>query len=54
MDVTCTWEQLGLPSPSGGAAVRDLWARAGLGNFTGGFTAAGLRSHASMLVKVVQ
>ena len=34
--------------------VRDLWARADLGSFSGSFTAAALRSHASMLVKVSQ
>ena len=53
-NVTCTWAQLGLPAPAAPARVRDLWARADLGAFSGGFTAAGLRAHASMLVKVAQ
>ena len=33
-NVTCTWQQLDLP-PASQATVRDLWARALLGNFTG-------------------
>ena len=53
-DVECTWAQLGLKSPAGAAAVRDLWARKDLGSFTAGFTAKALAPHASMLVKVAQ
>lgn len=53
-DVTCTWAQIGLNVPAGEAAVRDLWARAEIGNFSASFTAKALRSHASMLVKVSQ
>lgn len=53
-DVSCSFAELGLPTPNGAAAVRDLWARADLGSFTGSFTARGLRPHASMLVKVKQ
>lgn len=53
-DATCTWEELGLRSPTAPARVRDLWARADLGSFSGAFTAKGLPGHASMLVKVSQ
>jgi len=53
-DVSCSWAELGLKQPAGAAAVRDLWARADLGSFSGSFTASALRSHASMLVKVSQ
>ena len=50
--VNCTWAQLGLaPGP---AAVRDLWAKSDLGNFSDTFTSNSLAPHASTLVKVVQ
>jgi len=53
-DVACSWAELGLKQPAGAAAVRDLWRRADLGSFSGGFTASALAPHASMLVKVTQ
>jgi alpha-galactosidase len=53
-DAACTWEELGLKDPAAPAKVRDLWARADLGTFSGAFIAKGLAGHASMLVKVAQ
>ena len=54
VDVTCSWAELGLKDPAAPASVRDLWRGADLGSFSGGFTAAALAPHASMLVKVAQ
>ena len=53
-DVECSWAEMGLKNPTGAGAVRDLWARKDLGNFTGAYTAKALASHASMLIKVIQ
>ena len=50
-DVSCTWAELGLPAGAK-AAVRDLWARADLGDFTGAFTARGVESHGAVMVRV--
>lgn len=54
-DVTCAWEDVA-PSvlgPHSSAAVRDLFARADLGTFTGGYTAQGVPAHGSVLVTVI-
>jgi len=53
-DVTCAWAAIapGVLGPSARAAVRDLWARADLGTFTGAYTARALPPHASALVTV--
>ena len=53
-DVTCNWTSIapGVLGANSSAAVRDLWAGAGLGDFTGSFTAHALAPHASMLVSV--
>ena len=53
-DVVCTFAELGLRRPAAPAAVRDLWARAELGNATGSFVAKALAGHASMLVSFTQ
>jgi alpha-galactosidase len=50
-DITCTWTEMGLPAGAQ-AEVRDLWARADLGAFTGSYTAAGVESHGVVMVKV--
>ena len=50
-DVTCTWAELGLPAGAS-AGVRDLWARADLGAFTGQFTAQAVESHGAAMVRV--
>lgn len=51
--VTCTWAEIGLKDPAGAARVRDLWARADLGSFTGSYSAS-VDSHAAVVVKVAQ
>jgi hypothetical protein len=53
-DVSCAWASVapGLLTNTSRASVRDLWGRADLGVFTGGFTARGLAPHASMLITV--
>ena len=48
-NMTVNWSDLGL---SGSATVRDLWARADLGSFSGSYTAS-VPSHGIVLVKVV-
>jgi alpha-galactosidase len=48
-DLTVLWEQIGLSGPQ---PVRDLWARRDLGEFTGQFTARGLRQHEHRMIKV--
>lgn len=53
-DVSASWAELGLKDPAGAAAVRDLWRKADLGSFTGGYTAKGVPPHASVLLKVSQ
>lgn len=49
----CTWAQVGLPQPNGGATVRDLWARQDLGSFTGQYSTV-LPVHGAALIKVHQ
>jgi hypothetical protein len=48
-NMTVNWSDIGL---SGSATVRDLWARADLGSFSGSYTAS-VPSHGIVLVKVV-
>lgn len=50
-NVTCTWAELGLAAGAS-AAVRDLYAHADLGVFTGSVSFS-VAPHASLLVKVV-
>ncbi len=47
--ITVNWSDIGL---SGSATVRDLWARADLGSFSGSYTAS-VPSHGVVLVKIV-
>ena len=49
--ITVKWTDIGLPS-STSAAVRDLWAHADLGSFTGSFTAQGVQPHEARTLKV--
>lgn len=51
--VTCSWAEIGLPHPGAPAAVRDLWERKDLGNFTGGYSAT-VPSHGAIVVKASQ
>ena len=48
-NMTVNWSDIGL---SGSATVRDLWARADLGSFSGSYTAS-VPSHGIVLIKVV-
>jgi alpha-galactosidase len=48
-NITVNWSDIGL---SGSATVRDLWARADLGSFSGSYTAS-VPSHGVVLIKVV-
>jgi len=48
-DIRATWSDLGLNA--GNASVRDLWARADLGSFTGGITRS-VPSHGVVLLEV--
>jgi hypothetical protein len=48
-NITVSWSNIGL---SGSATVRDLWARADLGSFSGSYTAS-VPSHGVVLVKIV-
>jgi len=48
-DITVHWETIGL---SGNQPVRDLWARADLGDFNGSFTAHGLGQHEHTMLKI--
>ena len=48
--VTANWSDLGL---TGAAAVRDVWARANIGSFTGSFQTT-LDSHAVALLRISQ
>ncbi|WP_343965111.1 X2-like carbohydrate binding domain-containing protein [Kribbella koreensis] len=47
--VTANWSDLGL---TGGAQVRDLWAKQDLGSFASGFTATAVPAHGVRLLKV--
>ena len=47
-DITANWNDIGL---SGTKSVRDLWAHADLGNFTGSYT-ANVAPHSVVLIKV--
>lgn len=47
--VSVNWSDIGL---QGAATVRDLWARADLGTFNSGFSAASVPAHGSRLLKV--
>jgi alpha-galactosidase len=49
--LTVSWAALGLPAGSS-AAVRDLWAHADLGSFTGGYTGAAILPHEARTLKV--
>lgn len=50
-DVLCSWVDVAPHWPAHTQArVRDVYARTDLGVFTGGFTARGLETHASLLV----
>lgn len=49
----CTWAEIGLKQPGASADVRDLWARANLGPFAGGYSCS-VPSHGAVLVKVTQ
>jgi alpha-galactosidase len=48
--ITVQWSALGLPT--GLATVRDLWAHADLGSFTGSYTASSVPNHGVVLIKV--
>ncbi len=48
-NMTVNWSDIGL---SGSATVRDLWARADLGSFSGSYTVS-VPSHGIVLIKVV-
>lgn len=50
-NITLNWSSLGLAN-SNQADVRDLWAHADLGNFTGGFTATNIPPHGSVMLKI--
>jgi alpha-galactosidase len=50
---TCSWVEIGLSHPDEPAAVRDLWERKDLGNFTGGYSAT-VPSHGAIVIKVSQ
>ena len=52
-NITLDWGELGVPVPSGSAAVRDAGARRDLGAFTGGFTAL-VPARDAMVVVVTQ
>lgn len=49
-EITATWEELGYPSHLS-AAIRDLWQKKDLGNFTGKFSAQ-VASHGVVMVTV--
>jgi hypothetical protein len=49
-NITVNWSSLGLASSS--ADVRDLWAHAEFGIFTGGYTATNIPSHGSVMLKI--
>ena len=51
LTIHADWAALGLPTPGGKRAVRDLWARKDLGAHTGGFSAE-VAWHDAMLIKV--
>lgn len=51
--VMCSWAEIGLPNPEALAAVRDLWERKDLGNFTGGYSAT-VPSHGAVVIKATQ
>lgn len=51
--VTCSWDELGLPHPSGPASVRDLWERQDLGNFTAAYSVY-VPSHGAVVIRAVQ
>jgi len=51
VNLTVNWTDLGLVAGSA-ASVRDLWAHANLGNFTGSYTAANIPAHGSALLKI--
>jgi hypothetical protein len=50
-NITVNWSSLGLNN-SGPADVRDLWAHADLGNFTGQYTATNIPAHGSVMLKI--
>jgi len=50
-NITASWADLGFP-PGARMAVRDLWARADLGTFTGAFTAAAVAPHDVALLRM--
>ena len=50
-NLTVNWADLGLVAGSA-ASVRDLWAHANLGSFTGSYTAANIPAHGSVLLKI--
>src|SRR5579862_7574551 len=50
-NITVDWSSLGLATTSW-AHVRDLWAHADLGNFTGSFTATNIPPHGSVMLKI--
>jgi hypothetical protein len=50
-NMTVNWTDLGLVAGSS-ASVRDLWAHANLGNFTGSYTATNIPAHGSVLLKI--
>ena len=45
------WADIGLP-PSSQAIVRDLWAHADLGTFSGSYTAKGIQPHEARALKI--
>ena len=51
--MSCTWEEVGLPQPSAAAAVRDLWERKDLGNFTGAY-ATTVPAHGAVVIRITQ
>ena len=50
-NLTVNWRDVGLVIDSS-TTVRDLWAHADLGSFSGGFTASNVPSHGSVMLKV--
>jgi len=50
-DITVDWTDIGL-EPSTKATVRDLWQHKTLGQFSGNWTASGVRTHASVTLAI--